>query len=220
MSLFLYDKVAVLGSSEILQLNNIDFQKLPYHLYIKNKKGTILDCNSYQAQSLGFKKSEDIIGSTGFDWLDADDAKEIEENDNNVIVTKTKKVVYENSRTESKKYFCAISFKFPLVNKLGTSIGVYGVSFVLPKKFFRDSLYGLTERQKDCLYYLAKGMSYKQIGKKIKLSPRTVENYLNAAKNKLSCSTRSELIDKLWESNFILNRLQDHLFGNDLSTDS
>jgi DNA-binding CsgD family transcriptional regulator len=55
---------------------------------------------------------------------------------------------------------------------------------------------GLSRREIDCLYYLTKGMTIKEIARNISLSPRTVEHYLESAKLKLNCRTRAELINK------------------------
>ncbi len=52
----------------------------------------------------------------------------------------------------------------------------------------------LTNRETDCLYYLIQGKSAKQIGKELALSPRTIEFYLNNAKNKAGCKSNSEII--------------------------
>lgn len=55
---------------------------------------------------------------------------------------------------------------------------------------------GLTKRETDCIYYLIRGMSAKQIGRELGLSNRTVETHLNNVKIKLNCHTRFELINK------------------------
>ncbi len=65
----------------------------------------------------------------------------------------------------------------------------------------------LTERQMDCLYYLVKGMTIKQISEKMQLSARTVEHYLEAVKSKLECKTRFDLVDKALQMQEIRHRL-------------
>lgn len=52
----------------------------------------------------------------------------------------------------------------------------------------------LSIRQSECLYYLVRGMSAKQIAKILNLSHRTVEDYIESLKNKLNCDAKSELI--------------------------
>lgn len=53
-----------------------------------------------------------------------------------------------------------------------------------------------TQRQFDCLAYLAKGMTMKMIAKKLQLSPKTVEHYLYAIRDKMNCDSRVDMIEK------------------------
>jgi DNA-binding CsgD family transcriptional regulator len=57
----------------------------------------------------------------------------------------------------------------------------------------------LSERQIDCGMLLLKGISYKDIGKKLNLSVRTVETHVESMKIKLSCNNKTELVVKLIE---------------------
>lgn len=55
----------------------------------------------------------------------------------------------------------------------------------------------LSPRQKDCAKLLLQGMSYKEIGKILQLSARTVETHINQLKTKLRCDNKAELIIQL-----------------------
>lgn len=59
-----------------------------------------------------------------------------------------------------------------------------------------DRLTQITSRQKECLFYLVKGLTAKQIAIQTGISPRTVEHCIEAMKIKLNCETRAELIIK------------------------
>lgn len=63
----------------------------------------------------------------------------------------------------------------------------------------------LTKREKECVKWLLKGLTAIQIGKKIHLSNRTVESYLENIKNKLGCRTKQELFDVLLNNTDFLN---------------
>lgn len=52
----------------------------------------------------------------------------------------------------------------------------------------------LTPREKDCLFYLLRGRTMKQIAECLAIGPRTVESYLENMKAKLGCNKKSELI--------------------------
>ena len=54
----------------------------------------------------------------------------------------------------------------------------------------------LTNRKVECLYYLVKGMTQKQIASHLHLSPKTIEHYIEQLKQQLNCDSRYELISK------------------------
>lgn len=64
----------------------------------------------------------------------------------------------------------------------------------LIRRFSKSNKPELTKRQIDCLLYLVKGLTLKEIAKETNLAPKTVEHYLNAVKDKLNCHSRSSLI--------------------------
>ena len=47
----------------------------------------------------------------------------------------------------------------------------------------------------DCLFYLLRGKSSKQTAAILKISHRTVEQYLEQLKNKFTCETKADLIE-------------------------
>ena len=51
----------------------------------------------------------------------------------------------------------------------------------------------LTPRERDVLQLIARGYSYKQIGQRLAISPRTVESHTSAVLRKLQLSSRHEL---------------------------
>jgi DNA-binding CsgD family transcriptional regulator len=53
----------------------------------------------------------------------------------------------------------------------------------------------LTEREMECLFYLLRGKTNKEVAKQLHLSPRTVEQYVEQLKNKFGCDKKSELIE-------------------------
>ena len=52
----------------------------------------------------------------------------------------------------------------------------------------------ISKQQQRCLFFLSEGMTMKEIGWELNISPRTVEFYLNLVKNKTGLRRRSELI--------------------------
>lgn len=61
----------------------------------------------------------------------------------------------------------------------------------------------LSKRQSECLYYLLRGKSAVAIAKILKLSPKTVEYYIDEIKNKMRCRNKAELIEKAIDNGYI-----------------
>lgn len=59
-----------------------------------------------------------------------------------------------------------------------------------------DEIY-LTTREVECSYCLIYGYTAKQMAKAMKISPRTVENYIYNLKSKFKTDSRAGLIGKL-----------------------
>lgn len=60
----------------------------------------------------------------------------------------------------------------------------------------------LPPQQSKCLSYLSMGMTYKEIGEEMTLSPRTVEYYVNILKKKTGAKKRSALMYFFFSSTF------------------
>jgi DNA-binding CsgD family transcriptional regulator len=143
-------------------------------------------------------------------------------NDQKIILAKKPDIFIEDMIFANTKQFY-LSCKSPLYSQSGKIIGIFGVSFPFNNKSFNnfpeDALEAiklfqstlhksnftiqknvtLSNRQKECLHYLARGMTIKEIARALNLSPKTIENYLGALKIKLDCFTRAELVEKAFE---------------------
>lgn len=64
------------------------------------------------------------------------------------------------------------------------------------RKFGFEGILTLTTREKDILKFLANGYPSSYVAKQLKLSQRTVENYIVTIKSKLFCDSKVELIQK------------------------
>ena len=62
-----------------------------------------------------------------------------------------------------------------------------------------------TKREAECMVWLLRGKTVNGVATLLKLSPRTVEYYLKNMKAKLRCRTKFELIDRVYESDFMKN---------------
>jgi len=64
--------------------------------------------------------------------------------------------------------------------------------------FYQGKEVKLTPREQECLYYFLEGYTAKEIAKTIKVSHRTVEDYLAKIKAKYGCSSKNELREKIF----------------------
>jgi DNA-binding CsgD family transcriptional regulator len=71
-------------------------------------------------------------------------------------------------------------------------IAQQGKKFIVPTKIGQ---FIFTKREIECLQCLIDGMSAKETGNSLFLSPRTVETYLNNIKEKMQCRTKRRLVN-------------------------
>ena len=78
------------------------------------------------------------------------------------------------------------------------AIYLFPENFSLDQKRFLESLNthtaSLSARERECIFYTAKGNTAAQVGKIMHLSRRTVETYLQSAKEKLFVNKTSDLV--------------------------
>lgn len=99
-----------------------------------------------------------------------------------------------------------------------------GEEGVLPKqRFGLGGEYGnayLTYREAQCMLLFMRGKTVTKVAQCLKLSPRTIEFYLNNIKGKLNCRSKPELIEAIIETPFfnVLPQIEKELsyFGVEL----
>lgn len=119
-----YDKIA---------LTNI-VRDLPGHIYWKDKEGQYLGCNDRQANSLGFKSGNAVIGKKDSElpW-GTQIASTFRSNDILVMNTGRTEVIEEKIMIEHKPHIF-LSQKSPLKDFDGNILGVLGVSLDITKQ--------------------------------------------------------------------------------------
>lgn len=175
------------------------------NFYCINLQGKLIDCNEYQVETFGYSQLKDILGVTVFDMVPHEIASLYDLNNQEVLATAKTKISIEpvpvmNSNSETVNY---ASYKLPLRNRINKTIGIIGVSIPVAKNKFSHikipNNVKLTLKQQECLHYLAKGMTMKQIARELNISHRTVEHRIESIKYKLNCYSKLELLKKIWE---------------------
>jgi|688.fasta_scaffold347271_2 DNA-binding CsgD family transcriptional regulator len=221
------------SSDQLAYLSSSSLDEIPFiHLYSKDRHGKYIASNDTLAKDVGCKTKTDLFGLKDGDLWIADNVTALRRNDEKVMAKKTPILYIESGESIKGDKFKAISYKFPLQSYSKKIVGIMGISLITEmneKSFFdaaeqniqhkksehsqSDSYQelketrGLTAREIDCIYCLAKGMTAKQTADALYLSKRTVENYIVRIKEKLNCESRSELINKALKMKYIKNKL-------------
>lgn len=189
-------------------------KNLPFHMYWKDYNGLYLGCNDTQAKSDGMQSGTQLLAKTDFDACLEENAEELRQNDLEVMRTKQSKFIPEKSTLKNGTSYHGWSYKWPLFSKKNKVIGLLGISFnnliCTPAPIIQAQKHKNgtpTTREKECLYYLAKGYAIKSIGKTLNISHRTVQHHIDSAKEKMHCNSREQLIAKTWQINDIKQRL-------------
>lgn len=176
------------------------FNSTQIGLFWKDNQGKYLGVNSEFLRHANKRSDSDIIGGTDFDFW-AQYAPGLRDNDQAVIYTERPKIVIERCVSFGEiAYFR--SFKSPFYARNGKRLGVFGAVTLLNTEKDRQrniklhTLAELTKRQAECLYYLTKGKTAKEIAELLCLSHRSIEHYIEAIKIKWDCKNRSKLIEK------------------------
>ncbi len=206
-------------------LSLADLFALPYSVYLLDTMGATLKINEVGASICGFSSPDQAIGKTIFDVSIGHSAKNLLDNCASVLQQESVKIFDEYNMRFDGKSLQFLSIKFPCYDAEYQLQGTFGISIVLGEHSLADAITQLsalgllsqntsqnqtiklnlgnvllTSRETECLEYTVKGFTAKQIAKKLHISYRTVEDYINQVKIKLDVSTKQEMIQKLLNS--------------------
>lgn len=206
---------------------------IPGIVGIKNSDSTYKGINQLTANLLGFKNPSDIVGKTDYELPCAASqfASHYIAQDKKVFLTKKSLTTFDiqNYATGWKIF---ISTKNLLQNASETDLSLiinctdvsntifsryyYNLFQIDAKKFgtkfYKSATYILnsdhcplllTKKQEQCLFFLIRGKSLKEIATILGISHRTVEDHIDSIKNKLQCQTKRELIEKAIDCGFL-----------------
>jgi DNA-binding CsgD family transcriptional regulator len=191
----------------------------------KNREFSFVEMNNTCAQLFGFGHPASAIGKRDFDIPSGlcEFAETFIENDRKIMQTGKTTHFIEIQPCMGNQWKVLHVVKSLLVedNQLSvlgycvdvTSTFFYFEQFVNARSRFYDKRVGsftivrdhetLTTRQLECLFYLLRGKTAKQIGNLLKISSRTVEHYIEGVKDAFGCVTKSDLIDYAIKNNLI-----------------
>lgn len=217
----------------------LDPNLLPYSYSVLNANHEYCFLNQTARRMLGFRVDEDIRGLTHLDikcraaeishmWIeqekimldnDIDSMKFISyqccAKNNWMLVLGEKKIIKRNG----EKYIICYITDITNCNLLDISRFLNeGETFnTFSRKQFcytiaeNHYLFRFTKRQAECLFYLLRGKSSKQIGIILNISQRTVEEHVEKVRYMMGCASKNQLVEKLILSGF-MNFIPQSLF--------
>ena len=190
-----------------------DCLALPVHVYLKDKKGIYRECNAAQAKSFGLNDGNEALGKMDQDFIKEKEALILQHNERLVWQDEKSKIIAECATFRGSVPDSMISIKIPIRNQSGVVIGVLGLSFPTNEMHFsslgilagpalpsESAAQSLSDREKQCVYYLVRGKTAKEIAKVLNLSPRTIEFYVGRLKVKWGCRKTTELVSKILQA--------------------
>lgn len=207
-------------------------RQMPGIAALKTPDSVYAAANQLCAQMAGYKRLDNYIGTDDYEWkCDAVEyADEIRRQDQLVLQTgKTWNSFNIMNFSEGCTYY--FSNKSVFSDPSGKIIGVLFLGTILsdmaiintlaslmqidPLKSKRKnqcSVYtinqehenelGLTQREEECLFYILRGKTAKEIGKILNISHRTVEVYILNIKDKFGCQSCKHISAKAIESGY------------------
>lgn len=200
---------------------------LPGIHFIKDTQSNYIACSPAFEKELNVSK-KDVIGYTDYDLPWASLTELYQQHDRDAM-QKNQSDVLEPVKIAQSTIISSRTLKLPIADSSGEVIGVFGQMDVLainsslskalstliavdkrkaaqthqaPKNYQCDSYdknLQLTPRETECLFLLIRGKSAKEIARFLKISPRTVEVYIENIKLKMNISSRSQIVDKALE---------------------
>ncbi|WP_419419256.1 helix-turn-helix transcriptional regulator [Legionella sp. D16C41] len=193
--------------------------QVPGFAAMKNLQREYIICNNNLAEVMQLKSPHHIQGLTDFKLLDYSEENYAfhYQNDVRALKGETINCLHYSSWPYNGTYYYFI--KKPLINSEQAIIGLLYQCIPLTQSNFIKKIiaedektytkgkklrayyigtvtnpFGLTPRELECLFFTLRALTAKQIAMQLSLSKRSVEFYLENIKNKMGCSSKSELI--------------------------
>ncbi len=208
---------------------NAMIAQLPGLVFYKNTDLIYIAASHYAAHLCGFESAEQFCGHNDFELRcdAADSALEFRAEDSKVITSGQEISSLQIHQFSDGNIHIFLLRKAPVKNDQGEIIGVCSMGSEVTNpatgqaifellsagsepENFQNKTFAITDgnfnqlslRESELIFYFMRGFSNKEIGTLMKLSPRTIESYLESIKNKLKCTSRKELLLKCMHNGF------------------
>ena len=213
--------------------------QMPGIFHINNINSELVLANKIMVKMAGFQNLALAQGKS-YEKMQCPAAESSEtflEQDRMMLKSGVEKKWVANFEYAKNKWYVACGSKQPIQNEEGEIIGFvshwYDLThdaivdlsrylFVSDHTFYQQQFSyaisdqfdscDLTGRQQQCIFYLLRGKSSKQIGLILSISSKTVETYVDQLKTKFDCCSKSQLIEKCIDLG-MMNFIPESLFA-------
>lgn len=186
----------------------------PLSFYFLDITGKTQIINETGVEACGYQSRQDAIGKSLYEVTVATSAAILLSNCKSVISANQIKIFEEENVRKDQVGINFLSVKAPWYDQGYNIIGTFGCSIILGQQSLAESLAKISElgllspssspvknnldmlskQEQKCVQLLSKGYTFKEIAREMVVSPRTVECYVQRAKEKWGCQSRLELV--------------------------
>lgn len=192
---------------------------LPGYVFWKNDQSIYLGCSDGFAIIAGFSSKKDIIGLTDLQLPWKSKASDFTEEDRLVLQGQKTSTVQTLTIAKNER-LTTVTRKTGIRGPNHEIVGVIGEiqvilersrgevdhldpsekhifnSIILSAEEIKKNFLGMPTREAECLYFLLRGFTAKEIGKKMGVASRTIEHYTDYLKVRFGVQNKAELLDK------------------------
>lgn len=190
------------------------FFKNSFSIFFADIHHTCQNMNETSAAVCGFDSVYSSRGKTAFDFATKRSAELAIRLDKHVIKNQKYSIVEQDLARNDGLFHQLLAIRAPWYDDQNQVIGIFGCSILLNNDPLADALYEISQlgflhriekpstpsktifskREMECIQLTIQGKKAKEIAAILKLSSRTIENYLENIKTKLGVTSKLELI--------------------------
>lgn len=188
---------------------------LPDIVWVKDIHLRYIACSEQLIQAYNFPSKQDLIGHDDYDLPWNEHAEHYRDSDQQIFKNgKSYRFSNYSVKFLNGKEQVVLTQKSPFYDQHNQLIGTIGRN-IIPQDQLDAQQYImgtkpvdplLTKRESLCLFHFARGKTTREIAQQMFISQRTAEKYMISIKEKFSCKTKSEVIDKAVDMGILLLR--------------
>jgi PAS domain S-box-containing protein len=149
-----------MGKEEQCEIPSSILEYIPGWIYWKDVNGVYLGCNQAEAEILGLRSPEEIIGKTDYDLSWSGAAEILQKTDQRIMGSRRVEEIFEKVTGNDGKEIVMLTKKSPLYNDKGNVIGIIGVSIDITDRKEKEELEVKLNKLQEEVYRLARDVAH------------------------------------------------------------